>query len=452
MAVSVEKTNRAGERATVWTLCLGSLVLTLVVWWVFSVKTVWGDTGNYVDIARNLYLHGNYSIDARGALPTAYRLPGYPVFLVPFMAAWPAMMPVVSFVQATMVAATVVLVYLTARRLGLDKSAALMGAGLTATHLDLLIYSRGILSDIPAAFCFTLGVALLVLAPRRIGWLLVAGLAIAVSVLHRPGHVLLAPLVLVVLAVTVEPGRPSLTRLLRQAVWVALPTVLLLGSWIVRNDLALGRPTIATFRGKGDLFIVHYLRVTLDGAPDDFVAFDRETWRRYEREHPAEAAVQPVAVDREGQLFVETEPFSRYEAALLHDELARRGSTIWRVVARNAVDGLFIRVNDVPRPHDLKSLIFAGWGIGHGLVVWLGLLGLMLGRRIGGTLDDVTRRRLLWLMAGCGLFIVATFAVQFPIYTARFNLPIVPLVDLAAGAGLAGWLAAVRRRSSQTIA
>lgn len=210
-------------------LALVAIALVLRLGWALS-RPVDGatiralpDQREYLDLGQNL-LRGNgfvfhderLDIDAR-----AFRTPGYPLLI----AACGGSVRVLRGVQALLDTSTVLAIFLLARRwLGIRASC--FAATLVALNPYLIYFTGLILSETVFIALLAWGMALL--AYRGKIWLFGAAL-LAVSVLVRPGALLLGPLLAIALPWP------------RRAVVVAALTLFVLLPWAWRNHVVVGR-------------------------------------------------------------------------------------------------------------------------------------------------------------------------------------------------------------------
>lgn len=203
------------------------------------------DAGQYALYAWNLKNHGVYS-RSDSALrediapePDAFRSPGYPMFLLPFMGRelTTAFIPAVTTVQSLLVGATVLLAFLLFRSF-MPYAPALGGAFLTAISPHLANSAIYLLTESLFAFMVALSLYLMSRLLKRPGMLLalVAGLALGYGALVRPSMQYL-PLV-VVPVLWMHLNRPDRLKVLGVLVAGYLAVY---GGWGARNLYSVGQ-------------------------------------------------------------------------------------------------------------------------------------------------------------------------------------------------------------------
>ena len=241
--------------------------------------------------------------------PTAFYPIGYPLFLALF--AWPAqhgLLPddvprLAGLAQALLSTATVLFVWVTARRL-FGERVGLVAAALTALWPGLILMTGSL--NVETVFIALLTGAIAVLVGRPVGVddyrasrLLLAGTLLGLSALVRPFS--LPVLGAVLIGVWCQHG---VRTAVRTTAWLAVPVVLVLAPLVARNERELGTASLST--NTGDTLCLDH-RVGALGyftfPPECFQGFDnvsradveqvrnRENTRRaltFIREHPGE--------------------------------------------------------------------------------------------------------------------------------------------------------------------
>ncbi|MBF0631945.1 MAG: glycosyltransferase family 39 protein [Magnetococcales bacterium] len=234
------------------------LILLLGGWmrWVAVEQTVViaplrSDAFEYFNYAFNLRHHGTYALtpwDERTAAPRpdAFRTPGYPIFLTPFVSGppTPSMLQMVYRVQALLGTLTLFAVWILARRL-LPPPAALIVTFLAAISPHLITMNHYLLTETLFAFLLLASLAAMKPDGHQGGWFL-AGMLLAAAALTRPAlQYFIVPAVLF-LVMTGTSARKK-----RMALAMTVGFMLLFIPWLARNQWVLGtwsadRATIAT--------------------------------------------------------------------------------------------------------------------------------------------------------------------------------------------------------------
>jgi len=239
----LQRLYRQHRELTLWLLVSGMLTIAgLVFSLIKGPDLAFPDERQYAEIARNIIRINMFSLD--GETPTAYRPPGYPIFLLlPFS--------VYDSVHTARIANFLLLAGALILLHGIVSKFYSRGAGWSAVFLifcyPVLMYTAGTL------YPQTLALFLIV----AISWLLMLGresLALAITVGLANGYLaLVAPLYLFTLPLCVLLAPLLCGWSWRNGIVVVLVALLLLGSWSVRNYVALGVPVFISTNIAGNL-------------------------------------------------------------------------------------------------------------------------------------------------------------------------------------------------------
>ncbi len=238
--------------------------------------------------------------------PTAFRAPGFPLFLSGLYRLVGPNYPIVYLVLGGVGAASCVLTYFIARQL-VSESSARVAALLACLYFPHIYFSTLLLSE--NLFVFTLCILMLVslklLRDSSVSIALLVGLSLGACILVRPFAQLLVPLLvgLIVWRTTHTLGQRfvAVGTMAMSAAFVVAP-------WTIRNSVGLGHPVLVStnggstfYGGNNDLVssagksIGTWVstrklpgRDAIDRAPDE-VAHDRLEWqlgRDWLRGHP----------------------------------------------------------------------------------------------------------------------------------------------------------------------
>lgn len=202
------------------------------------------DSPTYLAPARNM-LHGLGFVTAPDD-PEVFRTPGYPIFLLPFVAATSSLLPIV-VVQHLFVCALALAVYLAARRMAGSRRGALLAGILVALDVSTIHYSNKVLSE--ALFTIVLfALFMLVLRMDRRGAtlpvVLSAGAIAGALVIIRP----VAIVYFVLIAVFLLRSLSIKTVAAFTAIAIAFPI-----GWGVRNLVETDTFTVSTVAGNNML-------------------------------------------------------------------------------------------------------------------------------------------------------------------------------------------------------
>jgi 4-amino-4-deoxy-L-arabinose transferase-like glycosyltransferase len=222
------------------------------------------DPDHYLTLARSLADGRGFALEGR---PTAYRPPLYPILLAPLVGTldrrwlpWG-----VSGLHLAMGAGTVVLAAGTARRWGLSPGRSLAAAAIAAFDPVLVVQSRSVMTETPAAFLVAATLAALTLGGSK--GAILGGFGFGLASLCRPS-LLPAALVAASAALVFGPGAWK-TRAIRAGLLV-FATFATLVPWAWRNARAFGEPVWTTTHGGYTLALANnpvYYADVLDGPP-----------------------------------------------------------------------------------------------------------------------------------------------------------------------------------------
>jgi 4-amino-4-deoxy-L-arabinose transferase-like glycosyltransferase len=257
---------------------------------------------------------GDGYVNDRGAA-TAFRAPGFPLFLAGIYTAFGTHYPLVYVLLCAMGAASCVLTYFVAREL-LPESPARLAAVLATIYFPHIYFSTLLLSEnlFVLLLAATLWLLLRYLRARHLSLIIGGGLCLGACVLVRPFALLLLPiLMLVVLLHASRDRRAGITAMAT----LFISTALVVAPWTIRNHHVFGRPVLvatnggSTFYGGNNDIVAAPTksigtwvstrrlpgRDTIDAMPDE-VAHDKIEWqfgRTWLAEHPARASTLMAA-------------------------------------------------------------------------------------------------------------------------------------------------------------
>jgi hypothetical protein len=199
----------------------------------------------YLDLASNA-LHGR-GLCLENGLACAVRLPIYPVFLMPWIAAgW--VYPGVALVQAAIGAATVWLAWRIGREL-FDARVGVAAAALAAMSPYTLVHDTSLQDTVLVNFLLAAAAYLLWLGQKhqRIAAWIGGGLTLSLLMLTTGRLTIVMPAIVAWILLSTEA--PIAVRV-RNAAIVAVLVVVLLGAWTVRNMSIVGAPVLTTEAGE----------------------------------------------------------------------------------------------------------------------------------------------------------------------------------------------------------
>lgn len=357
-----------------------------------------------VELLRPL-LEGVYGLDLPDQIPehgfeTAFRPPGYPFFLslIYRAAGFDARLPAARLAQAALGATLPVLSYLVARRLGLRARTALVGGLAVAFYPFLWFLPAGLATEnlfLPLSM-----LAILILLEHshdgRARLALLAGLTLGAAALTR--GVMLAATPIAAWWLYRRSNRPRVGLLVFAGMFL-----LVTGPWAVRNSIVLGRPAFADGSLSYNLFVGYH--------PQGDGGFDIEQAvlpLQYLDDAPRDRWTMEQAVS-----FITNDPLQ------IPTRITQRWVYFWGFEDRELIyfysNGFF-----GPLPEPLLILAYAFLVLPFPVV--------LLSAAFGITRVPAERP---WIMA-----MMASLSVPYLLImaTARFHLPLVPLLGMYAAA------------------
>jgi hypothetical protein len=246
----------------------------------------------YAEIASTLISGGGFCMAPH--LECAVRMPLFPLIAAPFLAAGAAYPWLIAF-HALVGSATAVMAYPIGTHL-FNRRIGLVAAMVAAANPYAIIHGPAFQDTVIVNALFALAVVLLLRSSvdRRIEWRLAAGTALGLMVLTS------ARMLPIAVLAALWAGFSHRGRLAMRCA-VAIPVVLLIGGWVVRNTFVVGAPVLTTESGLS-LWVAHndvVEDVIPEGSIDEvegmlWAAMDPATVDRLDRLWD-----QPVARDRE---------------------------------------------------------------------------------------------------------------------------------------------------------
>lgn len=223
-------------------LLIGIFCLALVVRVIFSWPAIsgaeqfgMGDDDDYYRLGLSIAHTGTL---ADSGDITAYRMPLFPISIAPFYAVFGDVPHAPQLFIVLLSALTIFGVYALGRSL-FEYRVGLLAAVLTSLNIQLVIYSRVLMSE--TLFIFLVLVGMLALDRTRVTlrwrWALTAGLVLGLATLTRANF---GPFVAVGLGWLVYFQRAQFWRVVRQALVIGMLVGALWGMWVVRNYNTFG--------------------------------------------------------------------------------------------------------------------------------------------------------------------------------------------------------------------
>jgi len=377
----------------------------------FDIGMVSRDSDEYSRIATNVVEGRGFSYD--GIEPTRMRMPGYPLFLAAIhTVAGSEVMPAL-VIQSLLDMVTLLLLAGLAARLFGPMTGALT-ALLIALYLPMPVLACRIMADTLYAAVLASAVICWVNALERksLGWFAATGALVGLAGLIRPAG--LATLIMLLPVIWLQMGR-SRRGLASGAVALALGLAIMV-PWGVRNWLVLEQPTILSTDGAACLWLGMHPYMRSEWAYYTAPLFDTEEFRtivgqEYYLQVEPSARLGKIAISR-----MRSHPFYFLKLGLWKTAMT------WTYMPGT-------RPLSVTQP-----LLFALARIPQIMLL------------IAAVLGAIRSPKSLWSVA-LVLFLAASSGIFFGSATARYIIPLMPLVLLLAAVALT-----VPTRAKQVIA
>lgn len=229
----------------IWPLLVAGLICAFYI--TTAPGPIQKDAAEYDQIAVSILQHGTFSLDGQ---PTMLREPGYPLFRAMVYAVFGYSPNAVLWIQLILILATI---YLVSRSVGIVAPRfRLPVAWLTAIFPGFLVYSSLPFTEALSAFLLSV-IGLFTVhffwkERRSIGYSLLFGLVLGVAALTRTEYLFLLAVIILALIVQTMSERKRLTKnLLFAALFLLLGFSVVVGPWVMRNQVRFHQPSI-TFR------------------------------------------------------------------------------------------------------------------------------------------------------------------------------------------------------------
>lgn len=225
----------------IWLLTLAAFGLRAVIGWLRPGDIADSGYSLFIELAQS-FISGHGLCLAQGD-GCAMRVPIYPLFLTPFVAAtaWHALI----VAQAAVGALQVPVVAMLGRTL-FDRRVAQWAALAVAFNPYALIHDTALQDTVLFNLLAMVAIALTIEARRHATdrWWIVAGVALSLATLTSLRFALFLPCSIAWVLLVGGGDR------IRKAAMVGLPIVALLGGWVVRNWVIVGAPVLTTESGR----------------------------------------------------------------------------------------------------------------------------------------------------------------------------------------------------------
>jgi len=270
--------------------------IALRVWFILGYAVVQGDSLIYGDIAKNWLLHGTYGLSTgNGVQPTYIRLPGYPAFLAVIfrlfgMEHYGAAMFTQMFVDMAscfLIAALAMRLCGSSRRARTQEdwhdAAGLSGFALAALCPFTANYVAAPLAETWSIFLTVLPLYLAgeaISHPEKPRWWWAAGVALGAGLMFRPdaGVLILVLGGWLLLRFAFSQARK---QALMAGIAIALPVLLILGPWTLRNWRTMHRfePLAPRYANDPGDFVPHGFNRWVKTWLVDFISVQQVYWK-----------------------------------------------------------------------------------------------------------------------------------------------------------------------------
>jgi len=401
------------------------------------------DSIQYWQIAENIKNHSTFSLSRTPPLlPDHSRTPLYPLFISFLKWSGLSVQGIIFFQILVSAATCLIIIFLTGELVGNRKASYLAGA-IVAFDIPSIVYSNSLLTETIFTFLLTLSILFFVLyfkEAERVSPLLISGALMGLSILCRPISAFL-PLFIILLIFTFSKI-PKVYLFKRAALYLIL-CFLVVSPWLVRNQFVFGTPILSTI---GYNNILHYRAAGVYAVKQGIPILESQ-------DILSKKAISEFRGDRE------TDPvkYKKFEAKVGTSIILENLPTY----IRNHIHSIF---NMLFKP--LRSTIDLQLGLskkGTSLMDWseknsssrisrllrstsgltitlvfiqLILIVLLWVSGISGVIISIVKKE--YLISSIILLLIAYFCIMSggPEAYARFRVPIVPFLAIAASVGM----------------
>jgi 4-amino-4-deoxy-L-arabinose transferase-like glycosyltransferase len=257
-------TNKAvyKESTRILIMILLAAAALRLAWVLYSPALPAQDFSDYQRLALSVVNGQGYSGTA-GA--TAFRPPGYPLFLAALFWIFGQSLLVAKLANVALGVASVYLIYCLTRRIFTEQEG-IIAAVLTACMPSLILYTSLLATENLATFLLLLGLYLFIAGTQvwKFWPFLLSGLAFGLAALTRPNFLLLPPLLGSILLFM----RPhNLRQVIVNVFLLAMGMIIMITPWNIRNQIALGHFIPISTNGGFNLLISFHEDSTGDYLP-----------------------------------------------------------------------------------------------------------------------------------------------------------------------------------------
>ncbi|MCH7754210.1 glycosyltransferase family 39 protein [candidate division KSB1 bacterium] len=401
------------------------------------------DSIQYWQIAENILNHSSFSLsNTQPITPDHSRTPFYPLFIS--LLKWLGLdVAGIIFIQILVSAATCLMVILlTYKLVGSWKPAYLAGA-IVAVDIPSIVYANSLLTETVFTFLLTLSILFFVLhfkEPEKISPLLISGALMGLSILCRPISAFL-PL-FIVLLFFIFSKRPKIYLLKRASLYLTLCFVVV-SPWLVRNQFVFGTPILTTM---GYNNILHYRAAGVYAVKQGIPLSESQDLlgKKVKSEFQGDKELEPIK-------------YKKFEAEIGTSIILESLPTYIRNHIRSIFNMLFKPLRstiDLQLGLSEKGTSLMTWGEKNSSSPMSGLLRSTSGLTIALVFLQLISIVLLWLSVIYGLIIsfvkkeqlissiILLLILYFCIMSggpeayARFRVPLIPFLAIAAGVGM----------------
>ncbi len=377
------------------------------------------DSYSYIISAESLVEGNGFSYQGR---PYTHRTPGYPVVLVPGIAAGHVRAVTIS-IQIVLSLLTILLVYNIALDVFGNRNAAIFGAGIYAAEPLSVVYCSFILTETVFTFLVALSIYLLIRHIKTGGIMNAAfcGLTIAAAAFVRPIAYFLPFIAAALIIATAKSHGVGIKRSLSAALIFFIAALAPLLIWQARNSALTGYSGFSSIK-EVNLLFYHAADIIARTGGGDFYDTQQEMREKYADENLA--------------ALIGKQDFTQGEKYAFFSDTAKN------IIKKNPVTFIKSYLKGIPvmiiSPGTARATeLFSKAGTAGGMIAALFLTAILGSIYILSLIGLIKRRA----PAGISAVLIITalyFAALSGGVTAnsRFRHPVMPIVCIYAGAGL----------------
>ena len=233
--------------------CLARLAMLLLSTEIGQLQNLatGGDAIGYTQLAHNLLMEHTFKFQDGG--PTAYRMPGYPLFLVVASSIWQSSLPAQTL-QIFIDMLSVLFVYKIGMSITGSVRTSLIAAGIIAVNPHIISLSVALLPETLSIFLITIAIYFLIRVQNSYWYCLWGAIALTFCIYLKPTTAPIAILLLVTSGIYWYFSHPIQWKTILRAFLPLITVGVLLTPWVARNLIVMQHFILLTTSSGSNLY------------------------------------------------------------------------------------------------------------------------------------------------------------------------------------------------------